>query len=202
MSCVRAVSQRFMQAMAQTGDEVWTELERELRKLGLFDCSVSFGIRELPPKKSPARAELIQGLAARIRVHLRNGAVIIEDPTVCLMQGRHPWADPIAAAFYDVSARKTPGTGPAKVVAASADALTTSEPTLVALVLPVIAEKQKKHKDLVSDLTLVVQVFDRSWTSADLAEVRNGLATEHRGFKSAYIARSLTGAPADVDRLY
>src|SRR6185436_15587468 len=66
VSHVRCVPERMMKAMAEVTDDIWAVLQEELAALGVRDCIVSFGSRDLP--KSKRERKTLARLVAR-RIH-------------------------------------------------------------------------------------------------------------------------------------
>lgn len=201
ISCVRALDQGFAQASAEVCKELWPDLERELAAIGVRNCYVTFGVRELPKTKAGRRSVTLR-LAQRIRDHLGTGRPLRDEEIPAILEGRDAWNDDISRGFYDVAVVRSEKNGPAKVMMASSHRTTTCEPELLEVVVPAIEKKIKKHGTQAQALTLVVQVFDRPWSPSDLAATQAGLQPSQRVFCSAYVSRTSAVGPAIADRLY
>jgi hypothetical protein len=75
------------------------------------------------------------------------------------------------------------------VITASGDGLAYCEPPLYEEVLPAVAKKQQKHRELAAELTLVVRIFDRVWSTSEVDETRSRLQVAGTAFRSIYLTR-------------
>lgn len=199
VSHTQTVPRRMAMAGAELRD-VRHSLEAELRDLGVTGIGLSLHGRTLPTTRRD-RQSLGRKLAQRVRDHVAAGTPIIEDPMVALMRGRHPYEDPLAAAFASVSVFATGADRPARVLVSGDDRLGHRVPDLHEEVFPAIAEKKIRHGALTEDLTLVVEPVLSEVNRAAISEARHHLEDAHRGFKSVYVGR-LAGGRFPIKRLY
>jgi hypothetical protein len=201
ISCVRSVSQRIAHTLAHVGNEFWRDVDVELGAARVEGCSVGIGIRALPKRRAERRL-VAASLAQRVRDHRDDGTPLLLDPIESIRQGLRPDHDPLAKYFYDIELLPAERPGPARVSSATHDDLGYRIPDLHEEVLPVVAKKQRKHRELAWDLTLVVEVHDAGLTEGGLAEARASLAEAHRGFRSVYLARRDGTGRFEVAKLY
>jgi hypothetical protein len=199
VSYTQTVPRRMAMAGAELRD-VRDELEAALAGLGVRGIGISHHARALPTSR-PRREALARLLAERVQRHRMSGEPIIEDPMKALLAGRHPWADPVAAAFGDVEVFATRPDSPAKVMVSSDDRLGHVVPELDEEVLPAIAEKKRRHRELTARLTLVVEPVLSSVSEATAAVVTAKLGEGHSGFMSVYVGRCVD-AKFPLRRIY
>ena len=109
--------------------------------------------------------------------------------------------DPLAAAFAYVSVFATNTQRPARVQVSGDDRLSHRVPELHEEVMPAIATKKIRHRELTGELTLVVEPVLSETSRAAITDAKQHLKDEHRGFKSVYVGR-LAGGRFPLRRLY
>lgn len=199
VSHTQVVPERMAMAGAELRD-VRHALDGELRQLGVSGFGVSLHGRRLPTTRRE-RQTLGEELAQRVRDHIVHGTPIIEDPMVALRAGRHPYADPVAAALSDVTVHADSTRRAARVLVSGDDRLGCRIPELHEEVLPAVATKRQRHGHLTPELTLVVETVLSEISRAAIVEARQGVQDHHRSFKSVYVGR-LKGSRFTLKRLY
>jgi hypothetical protein len=196
VSHTRAVPEDRAMAGAELRDVI-AVLESELvaRRLGLRLHGRQF------PTSRQKRKQLARHLAERVVAHVATGAPIIKDPIQEVLAGRHPYSDPIAAAFVDVEVSRRRAGRTTKVMAAGDDRWMSRVPELHEEILPYIARKAIRHQELTSSLTLVVEPVLSAASRASIVETVSHLGPEHRGFLSVYVGRA-SGDRFPLRRLY
>lgn len=199
VSHTQVVPERMAMAGAELRD-VRHALENELHQFGVSGIGISLHGRRLPTTRRERQA-IGRELAQRVRDHVLHGTPIIEDPMVALRAGRHPYADPVAAAVADVTVHVDNAHRAARVLISGDDRFGYRVPELHEEVLPAVATKRQRHGDLSSELTLVVESVLSDISRAAVVAARRSVQGQHRGFKSVYVGR-VKGGRFPLKRLY
>jgi hypothetical protein len=188
VSHTRAVSEVEEMALAEIVTDITPSIEQRLAELGIRGCLVSYHAHVLPTSRQ-RRRKLGRLVADYVATTITRERSTSYDLMSLIAERRHAERNPIFFAFHDVSVDRVGADMPAMVLGSTDDRLWSWERSLASIIVPVIDRSVRKHRELVPDLTLVIELRHEPMTVGAVRELAAALGEEQRAFKSLYLGK-------------